>query len=429
MTTRPVHGATLLYVSQFQGLPQSALVWEEESGGDRVSIVKLHSSTFTLRVTLTPPLVNTRTLQKRLSDLYASQRARCEDKVYNPQYNQDDRGRMNLAEVSGHIPDDRWVVIHPTEEAGTYNVICTHHGVYMGLLDHYLRKITGGKADMILRIENQPYALTLSTSDSGPPLHCAHETHVPRLVRTHLLNLFGKAQDIDAVSVALPVYPPRATPGVPWLLADDYLIVPQPAQVGSADDTKGYTVRLPMTLTTEGDTLVRSKVRMTRDVTLLGLNCPLTRALLQWTPKKRAREPEPAAAPAPKKAKTKDDDRKTESDYTTNQLRPKRLRALADQMPYKVFMMNWTNPQREPPPLPQAPGSDADPAAQAAYLKARAATHDLIEAWCLLKQPRRADMGEHRVRQLAAFVKHESGAIPAWFPHNAAPELPLLGKK
>jgi hypothetical protein len=88
--------------------------------------------------------------------------------------------------------------------------------------------------------------------------------------------------------------------------------------------------------------------------------------------------------------------RENESAYSENQLRPKRLKSLASQIPYQLFLKQWCNKDA-------AVSTDRlDP--------------EFIEAWCLLGQPRRDVMGEDRVRLLAERAKvTNNDTLPRWF--------------
>lgn len=395
-TSKTVQGATLLYVSQLGSLPQSALFWEEDK-----TLVKLHKSVFALKLMVEPMPPDLNALQKRLADLYIKHYLKQDDRLEKGQHVRDERWRMTQAELAWPRPDDRWLSIQSVDPVTqTYHVQCTHHGVYMGLLDFYLGKQCNSKdGSMDLWVDNVKYQAWLSCPDQAP-LVCAQRDHSAAAAADALLEIFGRRQSIDAKSVALPAYAPRQTPGLAWLLMDDYLVLPHPVQLHV--DTKDRMVCLPQTLIDKGPE--RMHVRTSADVRILGLQCPLVRALQQTRTTmlacpaaslKRA-APEPLPAPLPKRAAT-------ESAYSANQLRPNRLRALASQIPYQLWLKQWTNP--------------------AGAVNQDKVEGEFIEAWCLMGQPRRSDMGETRVQLLAERAAAlNNGAVPRWFRLNVSKE-------
>lgn len=430
-TTKPVHGASLVYVSQpGSSLPQSALLWEPAEPGGPVQLAKLHSSVFTLRLTLDPPKATCHAVQNKLSYFYKTQRVTCEDRIYSESHARDERYRLTMAELVQPIPDDRWLTVHPTSLPGVFNITCTHHGVYMGLIDFYLRKlVSSDDGTIVLWIDNTPYKAILAAQEARP-LTCDYKDLAPSLAQEAVLSLFGRAQQIDAVSIALPAYPPRQSQGVPWFILDDYLIIPHVAQTMAA--STGYAVHLPQTLyqtsetrADDGSTQItkeRTLIRMERNVQILGLLCPLTRTLLHWNPTSPVQESQTPALPVLVQSKKRPREDESKSSYAAVQLKPKRLKSLANQIPFQLFLQNWTDPSRDvqsllPVLAPDGPEDSPDlkTKRRAIYIKKREALCETIEAWCFLKQPRRQEMGEERVRLLAQQVLTSVGSIPIWF--------------
>jgi len=135
----------------------------------------------------------------------------------------------------------------------------------------------------------------------------------------------------------------------------------------------------------------------------LGLQCPLAKTMLKLTartPSSTMAPPPPPATPGKNKKKRTDDDDDKPS-YADAQLRPKRLKSLASQIPYQLFLKQWCS------------GGDVS----ADWLNP-----EWIEAWCLSGQPRRQDMGEERVRLLAERATiTNNNLLPHWFqapPHT-----------
>lgn len=387
-TSKSVQGATLLYASQLGSPVQSALFWAEDR-----TLVKLHKSIFTFRLTVEPMPPDINAVQKRLADLYVKHYLKQDKRLDNEQHPRDERWRLTQSELAWPRPDDRLLSIQSVDPvAQTYQVQCTHHGVFLGLLDFYLSKQCNSKdKSMDLWVDNIKYQAWISCPDQ-PPLTCAHRAAAPAAAVTALLELFGRRQSLDAKNIALPAYAPRQATGVSWLLLDDYLVLPHPAQLHVNAAPLSYMVTLPQTLIENGPD--RTPIQVRGDVRVLGLQCPLVRVLQQshGTTAASLKRPAPEALPAPPPAKRA----ATESAYSTNQLRPNRLRALASQIPYQLWLKQWANPTG-------AITADKVPC-------------EFIEAWCLMGQPRRSDMDETRVRVLAdRAAALNNGTVPHWF--------------
>jgi len=418
VTSKGVQGATLVYVSQLGSLPQSALLWQAE---DPPKLAKLHRSIFTLRLTLEPPAASLGELQKRLAALYTKHYMRHDKRLDNEEHVRDARWSLTQGELAWPWPDDRWLEVSeapvvPEEKTCTYHVQCVHHGVYMGLLHFFLLK----------QVDSKDKCMPLWMDDVQHRARfvgamCTRKDMVPRTVMETVMALFGQQASIDNKSIALPAYPPRQNPGLAWTILDDYLVIPHPAQRkvkphSEAQEQRDveqilaatYLVRVPM----NDASMERAPIQSRNDVYVLGLQCPLVRALSQVRvpPPPAAASttptmPIPQAKPASKaksksKKRARDDDDKplSESAYSAGQLRPKRLKSMASQIPYQLFLKHWCKAEAHV----DAALPVVDP--------------ECIEAWCLLGQPRRQDMGEARVWLLALrAAASNGGSLPLWF--------------
>jgi hypothetical protein len=376
-------------------------------------------------------------LQTVLTNLYTKHFIKHDTRLEKEEHPKDTRWKLTMTELSGHpIPDDRWLSVEFVDATtGLYHIQCAHHGVFMGLVEFYLRKQIGSSDGcMSLWIDgDEPYRAKFACHDQtlSPVFKCTYKDHAAAVAAEAVLSLFGRNQNIDSKSVALPAYPPRKSQGLQWTIVDDYLVIPHPVQHKVNDTSATYAVRLPQTLL--DDNVSRTEIRTISNMHVLGLQCPLTRTMLQhsWRPKPpdsssivsssivSSSVPSdslnssvvPVApdnnilittpstnnnvtSPKPSLKRARD---ANESVYSEGQLRPKRLKSKASKLPFQVFLSQWSNAKIDVIPLVDK----LDP--------------EYIEAWCLLNQPRRSAIGEDRVMLLANRVRTETGALPYWF--------------